>query len=171
MNSLSIDACENLVSDFRACELCPFNPEQVYSKLPSDSVMSPSKAVDQSLLEMLHEMRNGDADNTTPTNTKSNRLDVEPGKSLAVECNQSEPEIYDTDSDSSSYSSDMDGDEEPATTSPPINDIDEELKMDEIEVSQWVKVVYEGEYFLGKVLVTASKQSMHGAMFAKAIWS
>ena len=29
-------------------------------------------------------MRKGDAEDTTPTNTKRNRLDVEPGKSVAL---------------------------------------------------------------------------------------
>ena len=40
----------NLINGFRKCGIYPFNPDEVYKKLPSENVMSPKKALDQSLV-------------------------------------------------------------------------------------------------------------------------
>lgn len=92
----SINKCsrENLISGFRACGLVPFNPNAVYIKLPSENVLSPRKALDQSLLDILSEKKNecGDKKDVTQSNNKNKkqiskkRLKVEPGKSISVEC-------------------------------------------------------------------------------------
>ena len=47
---------ENLVSGFCKFGLYPFNPNVVYEKLPSENVMSPRKALDQSFLQQLQRM-------------------------------------------------------------------------------------------------------------------
>lgn len=72
----------NLVNRLiEVCGLYPFNPEEVYAKLPSKNAMSPSKALDQSLLDTLAHMR-GSVAETAPTRPKKKRLDVQPGKSI-----------------------------------------------------------------------------------------
>ena len=47
---------QNLVNGFKACGIHPFNPQEVYAKLPSENTMSPGKALDQSLLDTLADM-------------------------------------------------------------------------------------------------------------------
>ena len=74
----------NLINGFRKCGIYPFNPDEVYKKLPSENVMSPKKALDQSLVDSLAELRRGD-ENEKPKNLKRTRLDVEPGKSISGE--------------------------------------------------------------------------------------
>ena len=59
----------NLVNGFKACGLYPFNPEEVFAKLHSENTMSPSKALDQSLLDTLAHMRGSNAE-TMPTRPK-----------------------------------------------------------------------------------------------------
>ena len=102
----------NLVNGFKACGLYPFNPEEVYAKLPSENTMSPSKALDQSLLDTLAHMRGSDAE-TTPTRPKKKRLDVQPGKSISAnvssESDESEEEMKDdtaTDTEEKTQTSD-----------------------------------------------------------------
>ena len=77
----------NLINGFRKCGIYPFNPDKVYKKLPSENVMTPKKALDQSLqslVDSLAELRRGD-ENEKPKNQKRTRLDVEPGKSISGE--------------------------------------------------------------------------------------
>ena len=67
---------ENLVSGFCKCGFVPFNPNVVYKKLPTENVMSPRKALDQSLLQQLLCIRDspvGDAEqNKKRTRISSN---------------------------------------------------------------------------------------------------
>ena len=48
---------KNLVSGFHKCGLYPFNLNVVYEMLPSENVMSPRQALDQSLLQYLQCVR------------------------------------------------------------------------------------------------------------------
>lgn len=48
---------ENLVNGFRKCGLSPFNANIVYELLPSENVMSPRKALDESLFQHLQGLR------------------------------------------------------------------------------------------------------------------
>ena len=63
-------ASENLVNGFRKCGLCPFNPDAVYELLPSENVMSPRKALDESLLQHLQGLREVPADEAPTKQTK-----------------------------------------------------------------------------------------------------
>ena len=74
----------DLINGFRKCGIYPFNPDEVYKKLPNENVMSPKKALDQSLVDSLAELRRGD-ENEKPKKQKRTRLDVEPGKSISGE--------------------------------------------------------------------------------------
>ena len=74
----------NLINGFRKCGIYPFNPNEVYKKLPSENVMSPKKALNQSLVDSLAELRRGN-ENEKPKNQKRTCLDVELGKSISGE--------------------------------------------------------------------------------------
>ena len=74
---------ENLVSGFRKCGLYPLHPDAVCLILPSENVMSPRKALDESLLQQLQSMRESPVREETPQNNKRTRLDVAPGKSVS----------------------------------------------------------------------------------------
>lgn len=94
---LNETACQNLISGFGKCGISPFDPSVVYTKLPSQNTISPRKAMDESLIGLLSEMRYGEEESASrkATNNAKNRLEVEPGKSVAV------PES-DTESDTES---------------------------------------------------------------------
>ena len=95
---------QNLVNGFKACGIHPFNPEEVYRKLPSENTMttSPSKALDT-----LANMRGEDAE-TAQTRPKEKRLDVQPGKSIA--------ENLSSESDESDEESEEDSETEESDT-------------------------------------------------------
>ena len=76
-------ASENLVNGFHKCGLFPFNPDAVYELLPSENVMSPRKALDESLLQHLQGLREVPADEAPTKQTKRKRFDLEPGKSIS----------------------------------------------------------------------------------------
>ena len=61
----------NLINGFRKCGIYPFNPDEVYKKLPGENVMSPKKALDQSLVDSLAKLCRGD-ENEKPKKTKEN---------------------------------------------------------------------------------------------------
>ena len=77
------ESSENLVSGFRKCALYPFNPNVVYQNFPSEDVMSPRKALDQSLLQQLQSMRESPVGEHAQQNKERTRLDVVPGKSIS----------------------------------------------------------------------------------------
>ena len=74
---------ENLVSGFCKCGLYLFNPNVVYKKLPTENVMSPRKALDQSLLQQLQCIRESPVGEDAEQNKKRTWLDVAPGKSIS----------------------------------------------------------------------------------------
>ena len=74
---------KNLVSVFRKCGLYPFNQNVVYEKLPSENVMGPQEALDQSLLQQFQCMRESPVGKDAQQNKKRTRLDVAPGKSIS----------------------------------------------------------------------------------------
>ena len=82
---------ENLKSGFRKCGLVPFQPEEVYKRLPNSTTneLTPNEALDESLLDALREMR---GDTETPSGStskkrkvsKKDRLHLSPGKSISL---------------------------------------------------------------------------------------
>ena len=93
MTSINESSRKNLISGLRACGLVPFNPNAVYIKLPSENILSPRKALDQSLLDILNEKKNEGGDKKDVTLSKNEnkkviskkRFKIEPGKSISVE--------------------------------------------------------------------------------------
>ena len=78
---------ENLKSGFRKCGLVPFEPEQVYKRLPStaSNELEPTEALDSSLLEALKELRGNNAElPKTKKVSKKNRLHLSPGRSVSL---------------------------------------------------------------------------------------
>ena len=75
---------ENLVSGFRKCGLYPFIPNAVFQKLPSENVMSPRKALDESLLQQLQSMRECPVGEETPQNNKTTQLMLHPGNQSVI---------------------------------------------------------------------------------------
>lgn len=103
-------ARENLISRFCACGLVPNNPDVVYAKLPcppnkQKKAISPSKALDQSVLETLKSMWDVDSSNTNAAIRKSNtKINVKPSKSVSMIDNDSETSLIEeeeTESESS----------------------------------------------------------------------
>ena len=95
------------------CGLFPFNPDAVYEFLPSENVMSPQKALDESLLQHLQDLREVPADEALTKQTRRKRLDLEPGKSISsLDVQDSDEDIaIEEDSSFSSESSSTDEDE------------------------------------------------------------
>ena len=78
---------ENLKSGFRKCGLVPFEPEQVYKRLPStaSNELEPTEALDSSLLEALKELTGNNAElPKTKKVSKKNRLHLSPGRSVSL---------------------------------------------------------------------------------------
>ena len=71
------------LSGFHKCGLYLFNPNVVYKKLPTENVMSPRKALDQSLLQQLQCIRESPVGEDAEQNKKRTWLDVAPGKSIS----------------------------------------------------------------------------------------
>ena len=104
-------ARENLISRFCACGLVPNNPDVVYAILPrplnkkKKKAISPSKALDQSVLETLKSMWDVDSSNTNAAVRKSNtKVNVKPSKSVSMIDNDSETSLIEeeeTESESS----------------------------------------------------------------------
>ena len=98
-------AAENLVSGFCKCGLYPFNPDAVYEKLPSRNEMSPWKALDESLLRCLQNMKEPQsAEEAVPKQNNRKRLDLEPRKSIST------LDMPESDCDDSEDSSEVDDD-------------------------------------------------------------
>ena len=110
MVKLGKASSETLRSGFKKCGLVPFDPSQVYKKLPSDNEnqLTPRKALDSSLLKTLAQMRGND-DQDNHTTTKRVRLDVDPGKSICIgnsSGSDTESSRYEADTDESDLGSD-----------------------------------------------------------------
>ena len=156
---------ENLISGFRKCGLYPFDPEAVYERLPSENVMSPRKALDESLLQMLHTMRESPAGQETQANTQNNkktRLDVAPGKSisnlnLSSSESESDGESDETESDASSENESNESSESETDTDDDDsseNDEDQNLRLSDINVGDFALVKYDYsrsvKYYIGE---------------------
>ena len=119
---------ENLVSGFRKCGLYPFNPNAVFQTLPSENVMSPRKALDESLLQQLQSMTECPVGEETPQNNKRTRLDVAPGKSInnlnvvSSESESEESESKESDESGESESDDSDGSDDASTETSDADD-------------------------------------------------
>ena len=61
---------ENLFSGFCKCGLYPFHPDAVYQRLPSENVMTPRKALNESLLQQFQSMRESPVSEEPPQNNK-----------------------------------------------------------------------------------------------------
>ncbi|XP_060804831.1 uncharacterized protein LOC132904249 [Amyelois transitella] len=87
MDEVNMTKKENVVSGFRATGIVPFNPQQVYKKIPECLPDETIFSVDQTLLDYLKE-------NRKPNEIKRGRnkkLNVQPGKSITTsELNQVE---------------------------------------------------------------------------------
>ena len=165
VSQLLVNAAENLKGGFRKCGLVPFNPE-VYDTLPIANVMSPRKAMDQSVLGILQELRGDDEEEPGPSNSKKRtKLDVQPGKSVVVPEEESDDSDENDDDEDTGFSS---SDNENAVPSDADNDDNksddssdlEKLNMTHVTIDQWVKVKYEGEFFLGNVLSKLNDQAL-----------
>lgn len=89
----NIETSVNLVSGFRKCGICPLQKDVVLARLPDgqlhgqpeESDTTPKRgAVSDAVLEVLQRNR-GVGDETEPKNKRRKKMNVEPGKSIAVE--------------------------------------------------------------------------------------
>ena len=158
VSSLNTD---NLISGFRACSIYPFNPQELVAKSPQSNgaaSANASQSISSAVLEQLKRMRSP-PDNKKPEHRK--RITVEPGKSVSVEdlnpvnehdgpdnsgSEVTESEIMDSEDDDSGNSFNESG------ISP--------LMYTGTTVGQWVKVLYEGEVFIHKILQKTAGETM-----------
>lgn len=91
LNAIEDNAKEIIQSGFRKCGIAPINRSEVLKQLPQDDNGAEAgsiAALDHSILDFFKKMRYGNADGTsTPTRTanKRKRLNVEAGRSVALE--------------------------------------------------------------------------------------
>ena len=152
---------ENLVSGFRKCGLYPFNPNAVFQTLPSENVMSPRKALDESLLQQLQSMRECPVGEETPQNNKRTRLDVAPGKSISnlnrvsSESESEESESKESNESGESESDDSDGSDDASTETSDADD-EEVLTVSDINVGDFALVKYKYtrsfKYYIGECM-------------------
>ena len=157
---------DNLISGFRACGIYPFNPKEVITKLPqSEGATSASVSnISSAVLEQLKRMRCPDVNKKTE---RRKWVSVEPGKSVCVGdlCEDQKGESEDSESEDSesevSESEDSLAESDKSRNDEGPNDSTlNPLTSSEITVGQWVKVIYEEEVFVGKVLRKAGGETM-----------
>ena len=145
-------ASENLVNGFCKYGLFHFNPDAVYELFPSENVMSPQKALDESLLEHLQGIREVPADEAPTKQTKRKRLNLEPGKSI------SNLDVQDSDEDiisekDSSFSSESSRTDDDLPADEDEND-EETMHIDDINVGDFAVVKYDYsrsmKYYVGE---------------------
>ena len=173
VDSLNTD---NLISGFRACGIHPFNPQELISKLPqSNTAANASQSISSAVLEQLKRMRSP-PDNKKPERRK--RVAVEPGKSVSVEdlnggSEQDEPDNPETEVTESEVTDSEVTDSEDNDSENSINESDKSRNDEELtnstlsrliytdtSVGDWVKVLYEGEVFIGKILQKTAGETM-----------
>lgn len=95
---LTVNAENNLKNGFRKCGIFPFNPEEVYKRLPQiESDKSAAAAdLDSSLVDLLKDHRGLEESTTAENsskkrNSKKNRIKVASGKSVSMADIQEEP--------------------------------------------------------------------------------
>ena len=142
---------DNLKAGFQACGIHPLNPEVVLKKLPQH-VEDASPNISTAVIEQLQKMRNPVHEKPNP---RRKQIVVEPGKSVSLD--DLTPNEHDTSENDSEETSDSDEESN-------INDLSDQgslsarmehlnpLEYNNITVGQWVKVMYEEELFIGKVL-------------------
>ena len=150
-----------MISGFKACCIYPVQPDKLLKKLPqSAGTEAVSNRISEAVLKQLKRMQNPDAEKPRQ---RRKRLVVEPGKSISMddlndECDQDSNLDTDTNtSQSTSTDTDTDNSEDSLSEPPdedtiPLIEEKKRVEYDDVKPNQWVQVVYEGEFFLGKVL-------------------
>ncbi|KAG6454153.1 hypothetical protein O3G_MSEX008533 [Manduca sexta] len=101
MDKLTENGPENIIVGFRKTGIHPFNPTEVLKRLPNwDQDIKETEAVDETILDMLKEMRYGTINIVEPKRKK--KLNVEAGKSVLC---SSEEDYIETEPEYTSASS------------------------------------------------------------------
>lgn len=87
MEAIEPNQKTNLIAGFKKCGIYPLDVAPLLDRMPKSSV-TPTTDIDASFLETLHAKRN---DLTQPKISKRKKLDITPGKSVAVEDLSSQP--------------------------------------------------------------------------------
>ena len=74
---------KELISGFRKAGIYPTNHYESVSRLP-DRNSNASAAIDDSVLDMLQELKHGPVDSSTPQGRKRTKVLVSPGKSVSA---------------------------------------------------------------------------------------
>lgn len=154
---------DNLKAGFEACGIHPLNPGMVLKKLPQSSEDA-SINISTAVIEQLQKMRNPIQEKPTP---RRKQIVVEPGKSVSLDdltpdkddaSEHDSEEVPDSDiSHSEEALIDDLSDEENMLTC--MEDL-QPLEHNDVNIGQWVKVVYEEELFVGKVLKKAGGETL-----------
>ena len=114
---------ENLVSGFCKCGLYPFHPDAVYQRLPSENVMTPRKALNESLLQQLQSMRESGKSISILNldSSESESAESESRESQFGESSESESESDDNDENDNASTESSDAEDEEVQTISDIN--------------------------------------------------
>ena len=157
--------CENLTAGFSASGIYPFCPDILYKKLPSAAADKSINSVSDAFLDHLKSLRS--PNEKSKRCQKRKRLNVEAGKSVSHE----DLELSDEEDENKEKSWRKEENEKSGAEEEELNnDIEQdaaststtcmkEMKYEEIKVGQWVKVIYEEETFIGKVVEKKNGES------------
>ena len=151
------------MSGFRKCGIFPFNPNEEYKSLPTSNILSPNKAMDQSVIDVLQQLRGEDEQLPGPSKRRRTKLDVQPGKSVVVDESDENSESDGSDSEENSSSdkentvfsdSESDSGDDRGSVEEEEGEELEEIPFKELKFEMWVVVEYEDHRFLGQVQET-----------------
>ena len=93
MTEMQHSVGQNLKSGFRKCGIHPLDPLQVIPRLPQEQQVDSAGIaadLDNSVIDMLKEMRHGSGEASTTAPKRKKRLAVAPGKSITTESSRTE---------------------------------------------------------------------------------
>ena len=148
---------ENLKSGFKACGIYPMDPNEVLKKIPGESAKEIQLNVSQVVLQRLQNMRNQEE----RPKIRRKRVQVDPGKSItSVDIQTDQEEVMKVEESSSSDEEDTSSGNENNAEEIDEN-LDTNLKLlpySKVNEGDWIKVIYEGEVFLGKVIKKQARE-------------
>ena len=161
---------ENLKSGFRACRIYPMDPNEVLKRLPQTPEDTQAN-VSGLVIQQLQSMRSREQQ----LRRRRKRIQVEPGKSVTSADIESDKENnIGSDEEKSMEVEEFDSSHEEDSSDKEVDEnVNPSLKLlpySNVKEGDWVKVLYEGEVYVGTVLKKTS-QRISGQMLGKTFCS
>lgn len=162
MEKIGFSSSQNIISGFRATGIFPLDRHKVLEKLPIEDLAAVEEGISGEIIDHLKALRYTDQSSRKP---RKRRLQVAPGKSISVEDVEKNTVAGPSNSKkrkTKEVQSDSDGGN---------SDVEEEQEGDEVEIEKatlsakdlkkgdHVVVIYEGEYFPGKIVSAKRKRN------------